>query len=530
MSELTQLEKLFWEGKISRRQFLARAAALGATAALLPDCLLPSLARAEPQKGGRLRVGSSGGSTTDNLDPATLPATMPQHVFVTMMNNLVELDPDMQPEPVLAESMEPSSNASVWAFKLRKGVEFHNGKSMTSADVLDTLNYHMNEDSKSPAKSILSGIEEVKADGDHTVIFKLSEGNADFPFLLSGYRMGIFPEGTRGADFDKGIGTGPFTLRTYRPGVRYLGTRNPNYFKSGLPHFDEVEIIGISDTNARTNALKTGEIDIMNQCDVKTYHLLSRLPGIKELNVAGAMHYTMPMRCDTPPFDNNDVRLAMKFAADRKQLLDVILRGYGSLGNDHPNPSFNRYYASELPQRIFDPDKARFHLKKAGMANETFTLHAADAAFSGAVDAAVLFAEQASKAGVKVKVAREPNDGYWSNVWMKKPWCMSYWGGRPSEDWFFSLAYAEDASWNETYWKNEKFNKLLKEGRAELDNDKRRAMYVEMQRLIRDQGGAVIPLFINFLHAASDRLGHNKVASVYEFDNFRISERWWFKS
>ena len=327
MSELTQLEKLFWEGKISRRQFLARAAALGATAALLPDCLLPSLARAEPQKGGRLRVGSSGGSTTDNLDPATLPATMPQHVFVTMMNNLVELDPDMQPEPVLAESMEPSSNASVWAFKLRKGVEFHNGKSMTSADVLDTLNYHMNEDSKSPAKSILSGIEEVKADGDHTVIFKLSEGNADFPFLLSGYRMGIFPEGTRGADFDKGIGTGPFTLRTYRPGVRYLGTRNPNYFKSGLPHFDEVEIIGISDTNARTNALKTGEIDIMNQCDVKTYHLLSRLPGIKELNVAGAMHYTMPMRCDTPPFDNNDVRLAMKFAADRKQLLDVILRG-----------------------------------------------------------------------------------------------------------------------------------------------------------------------------------------------------------
>ena len=528
MSELKKLEMLMQSGLISRRQFLAAAAALGVSAAL-PGGLMAKTAHAAPKKGGRLRVGSSGGSTTDSLDPATLPATMPQHVFHTMLNNLVELDANMQPAPVLAESLEPNPTASVWHFKLRKGVEFHNGKTMTSADVLDTLNYHMNKDSKSPAKSILSGIKEMKADGDYGVVFTLKEGNADFPFLLSGYRMGIFPAGTRGADFAKGIGTGPFKLKKYEPGVRFLGERNPNYYKSGMPYFDEVEIISISDTNARTNALKNGEIDIMNQCDVKTYKLLTRMKGIVALNVAGAMHYTMPMRCDTKPFDDNNVRLAMKLAADRELLLKTILRGFGSIGNDHPNPPFNRYYASELKQRAFDPDKAKFHLKKAGLENHTFELHAADAAFSGAVDAAVLYAEQASKAGIKVKVVREPNDGYWSNVWMKKPWCMSYWGGRPTEDWFFSLAYAADASWNETFWKNQKFNELLKTARAELDEKKRRAMYVEMQSLIRDDGGAIIPLFINFLHAASDKLGHEKVASVYEFDNFRISERWWFK-
>ncbi len=125
-------------------------------------------------------------------------------------------------------------------------------------------------------------------------------------------------------------------------------------------------------------------------------------------------------------------------AVDLEQLLKVIPHGCGSVGNDHPNPKFNRYFASELPQRTFDPAKVQFHLTKAGMQNETFKLHAADAAFSGAVDAAVLYAENASKAGVKVKVVREPNDGYWSNVWMKKPLCMSYWGGRPSYDWFLA--------------------------------------------------------------------------------------------
>ena len=529
MSELEKLERLLWEGKISRRDFLSRTAALGLAAAVSPFWL-PKAARADvPQKGGRLIIGSSGGSTTDSLDPATLPATMPQHVFHILMNNLVELNAEMQPVPVLAESVEPSADAATWVFKLRQGVEFHNGKTLDAEDVLYTLSYHMGKDSKSPAKSTLTTVADIRADGKNTVIFKLSEGNADFPFLLSDYRMGIVPAGTKGEEFAKGIGTGAFKLKRYEPGVRFLGERNPNYFKEGLPYFDEVEIIGVADTNARTNALKTGEIHIMNQCDVKTYHLLSKIPGIEAVNVAGAMHYTMPMRCDTAPFDNNDVRLALKYAVDREQLLKVILMGYGSLGNDHPNPTFNRYFASELPQRVYDPDKVKFHLKKAGMADETFELHAADAAFTGAVDAAVLYAEQAGKAGVKVKVVREPNDGYWSNVWMKKPWCMSYWGGRPSEDWFFSLAYAENASWNETFWKNKQFNELLKTARAELDETKRREMYVEMQRLIMDDGGAVIPLFINFLHAASDKLGHNNVASVYEFDNFRISERWWFK-
>jgi peptide/nickel transport system substrate-binding protein len=236
------------------------------------------------------------------------------------------------------------------------------------------------------------------------------------------------------------------------------------------------------------------------------------------------------MRCDTAPYDNNDVRLALKFAIDREQMVKTILRGYGVVGNDHPISAANRYHASKLPQRQYDPDKAKFHLKKAGVGDIAFDLSAAEAAYGGAVDAAVLYRESAAKAGININVVREPNDGYWSNVWLKKPWCAVFWGGRPTEDMMFSTAYAANADWNDTYWKNPRFNELLVAARAELDEKKRRQMYVEMQSLVRDDGGVVVPMFAADLSAASDKIGHGKLAVNWELDGFRCAERWWFKS
>ncbi len=205
------------------------------------------------------------------------------------------------------------------------------------------------------------------------------------------------------------------SLKAWEPGVRFFGKRNPNYFKSGRPYFDEVEILGIEDLSARTNSLKTGQIHVMNRCDPKTFHLLERMPGVQALKLEGARHYTIPMLTTIKPYDNNDVRLGLKYLIDRDQMVKLILRGYGYPGNDHPIPRINPFYASELPQRKHDPEKAKFHLKKAGMLDRTFKLHAAETAFPGAVSASELIQESAKKAGLKIKVVREPDDGYWSN-------------------------------------------------------------------------------------------------------------------
>ena len=174
------------------------------------------------------------------------------------------------------------------------------------------------------------------------------------------------------------------------------------------------------------------------------------------------------------------MRLALKYGVDREALLKSILRGHGTLGNDHPIAPSVPFHA-ELEQRVYDPDKAKFHLKQAGLDKLSVNLSAADAAFPGAVDAAVLMKEQMAAAGIEINIVREPNDGYWSNVWMKKPWSMCYWGGRPTCDWMFSQAYAEGANWNDTFWSHERFNKLLLAGRGELDAAKRGEIYREMQ-------------------------------------------------
>ena len=199
-----------------------------------------------------------------------------------------------------------------------------------------------------------------------------------------------------------------------------------------------METLNINDVNARTNAIKTGQIHLMDQCDRKTVHLLEEVPGMNVTAVNGTYHFSMPMNTKKKPYDDNNVRLALKNAVDRDEMVKRILNGYGEAGNDHPIASVNRYFAKDLPKRTCDPDRAKYYLKKAGMQNHTFNLHTADIAFQGANDVASLYMDQAKKAGINIKVVQEPNDGYWSNVWMKKEFVMCYWSGRPTEDLMFS--------------------------------------------------------------------------------------------
>jgi len=245
---------------------------------------------------------------------------------------------------------------------------------------------------------------------------------------------------------------------------------------------------------------------------------------------SGNQHYTFAMHTDKEPFNDSHARLALKYAIDRQEILDKILLGHGYLGNDHPIGKANRFYAAHFEQREYDPDRAKHHLRQAGLSSLNVNLHAADAAFAGAVDTAVLYRGHAAPTGVNINVVREPNDGYWSNVWLKEPFTAVYWFGRPTEDWMFSTVYAEGVPWNDTNWKHERFNRLLKEARAELDTDKRREMYYEMQRIVRDEGGAVIPVFANFVFATRDNVGHpDGLAANIGLDGLRLIERWWFE-
>ncbi len=250
MFKIKQLEKMLSQGKLSRREFLARASALGLTSLISPALLTASARAMAPKKGGRLRMGLTGGSTTDSLDPAVIEDIMPMIMNCQIRNSLTEVEYGGKLVPELAESWDTTPDASKWIFKLRKSIEFHNGKTLDAEDVVFSINHHRKEGSKSRAKVITDPIKDIKADGKFTVVFTLNDGNADFGFLMSDFHLTIQPAGT--INFDDGIGTGGYILQRFEPGVSALTKRNPNYWKEGRAHFDEVEILSIADIVARS--------------------------------------------------------------------------------------------------------------------------------------------------------------------------------------------------------------------------------------------------------------------------------------
>ncbi len=527
---------------VDRRKFLRDTTMLGGAAVLFgcedkkepEQAAAPApaatqeaaVAPAGPKKGGMFKMGVGNGATTDSLDPATYPDQFTGTMgWGSIGNSLTEMNAKGEITPDLAESFEPADGATKWVFKLRKGVTFHDGKTVTADDVVASYRHHMGEDSKSAAKSILTAVTDIKADGDN-VIFTLSGGNADFPFLASDYHTPIMPSKDGAVDWQSGIRTGPFKLEKFEPGVRAKMKRNENYYKDVW--FDEFEMICIPDVAARTAALTSGEIHYMDRCDLKTLSQLQAAPGIKITEVTGYGHYVLPMNVTVAPFDNVNVRLALKHAIDRQAIVDKVFFGHGTPGNDNPIAPTIQYAIDPQPRHDYNPEKAREYLKKAGLETLKVDISTADAAFSGAIDACTLFKESAAKCGIEINVIREPDDGYWDNVWMKKPWVASYWNGRPTVDWMFATAYADDAAWNDAVWKHPKFNELLKAARSETDSAKRAAMYAEMQQIQHEDGGNIVIMFNNYVSAHSDKLGHGDIAANWDIDGMKIASRWWF--
>ena len=396
----------------------------------------------EPKRGGTLRLGVGHGSTTDSLDPATFENGFSSGMGMGgLFNFLTEVDEQNQLAPELAEEWSASPDAMTWTFRIRKGVEFHNGKTLTPDDVVASLNYHRGADSISAVSSLFEPVEDIRADGD-TVVISLNAGNADYPFIMSDYHLGIQPSDGEGniADPASGVGAGSYMLESYEPGVRVELRRHPNYWKADRGWFDAVEMTTIVDPAARQNAIMSGQVDAIDRVDTKTAHLLDGHPNVNLLAVASTLHYTAPMRTDMAPFDDNNVRMALKHAVNRDDIVDKILRGYGVVGQDTPITPANRYFAGDIDHATYDPDKAKWYLQQSGVDSLSVDLSTSDAAFVGAVDAAVLYKEHATAAGIDINVVRESPDGYWADVWMQKGWCTCYWGGRPTEDWMFSTA------------------------------------------------------------------------------------------
>ncbi|MBT5434926.1 MAG: ABC transporter substrate-binding protein [Alphaproteobacteria bacterium] len=510
MTKKELLKSEFMKGKVSRRDFNAGLMGMGLSAVAATTFVNATIKEAEasgPQRGGHLLVASQDDVAGGTIDPILLVNWSDLDRNGPLSNRLLDVKPGESDDglvPSLAIEWEPNADGSEWYFRLRKGVEFHNGKTMTSADVVHSLNRHLVEGSPSPANAYLSSVTEFATDGDDMLVVKLNAPNADLPTVLSEYHFTVQPDDSIDYNLNY-VGTGAWKIEELEWGIGSIFTRHENYWNEDRPYIDSIEIFGIPDNSTRFNALLTGEADIIRTVETNFVEALNESDDAWLVTAPSGSHLTYPMRMDMAPFDNNDVRLAVKNAVDRDKFNEIAFNGLGTVGRDHPIPPFDPMHCDEIPLREADPDKVAYHLKQAGMENAEFELNVADSLFGGAA-AGEAFASLARENGLNVSARVSPSDGYWGNVWMVEPWSGSSWAGRPVADMILSIAYKGGGDWNETFMANDRFDSLLEMARAESDFAKRKEMYCEMQWILYNDGGQILPVFLPWLDGASSRV------------------------
>ncbi len=279
--------------------------------------------------------------------------------------------------------------------------------------------------------------------------------------------------------------------------------RNEDYWREGA-NVDLIEINAITDKVARTSALISGDIDMMMSLDPKAIKQIESADGVGVWSASTGAYMGICCMLNQAPGNNKDFVLAMKYIQRRKKIVRSVLKGQGSVGNDQPiNSAYGIDYCSDLPIREHDLDKAKFHLKKSGITEAE--LHVAEVD-PGITDVCLLAQREAQKIGLDLKIKKVPNDGYWGAVWMKSPMNVTSWNMRPSANAMLTIAFAPDAPWNDTLWKDKRMGKWLKEARAATDPAKRLELYCSMETLINQDCGMIIMSHKNFVDAMSDKI------------------------
>jgi peptide/nickel transport system substrate-binding protein len=433
-----------------------------------------------------------------SMDPASMHSGDDAYHIFAAYNRLVDVDDTFQVLPELATEWSVSEDGRTWTFELRDGVTFHSGKPFTAADVVYTFERLIDPATASGAASVLSFLKpgSVQAVDENTVTFTTDEPVAELPILITNKYTNIVPEGATSEQLRlQEDGTGPFMQEQFEPNapVRLLQA-NPNYW-DGAPGMPCLRITVAQEPVAAVSAILGGEVDLVLNVDPSVIQALQGNPAVQLLETGASNSMTVSMWVETPPFDNLQVRQALKAAVDRQAMLDTVLLGYGEVAADNPVPLGSpATYTTEAPTR--DLDRARQLLSEAGYPDGlAFDLYTAEGV-PGMVRMAQVFAEQVKEAGFEVNVVVTPAESFWDDVWLKHPMVTSAWSMRPPAE-GLSYAYTQDAQYNETHWMRPDYDDLLAQAAVTTDEAGRLDFYKQAGQLLAEEGGVIIPMFVH---------------------------------
>jgi peptide/nickel transport system substrate-binding protein len=491
-----------------RRRFrLAAAAAIAtalvATAACTSSSNSPDNSNTGdediPKAGGTLRVGIVGGSAKDTLD-AHAPVTHPDEArAIALYDTLATYDTEHQVEMSLAEEITPSEDGKTWTVRLRDGLKFSDGSPITAADVIFTLKRITDPKDPKASATSLKDLDRtgMKAENDQTVVIPFKAPFVTFPDAVAQYATGIVPEGY---DVEEPVSSGPFMFDSFTRGQQSSFVKNPNYWREGQPYVDELVIIDFPDDTARVNALLGGQVDAIDQLPLGQINVVEGNPQLKVLESQTGSWIPFTMRVDQAPFDDVRVRQAMRLIVDRQEMVDQVLGGHGTIGNDMYAP-LDPCYPAEIPQREQDIDQAKQLLADAGQSDLTVELITSPAA-AGLVEAAQVFAQQAKEAGVNVKVNKVDPGVFYGDDYLSWKFAQDFWFTR---DYLPQTANSGFTSspYNETHWDHAEWNDLVNKANATVDEAERCELIQQAQQIEYDEGGYIIWGFPNNLDAHS---------------------------
>jgi peptide/nickel transport system substrate-binding protein len=503
------VKKRVLDEKFSRRNFLGSAAGIaGAVGAgtLLDACgsggssssgtstsSTPSAGK--PKHGGTLTVGFTGGSSADTVDGFNIYTSIDAARTSGLFEPLVAWNNLGQIENRLAEEFMPNASGTVWTIRLRSGLTFHNGKSVTADDLIFTFQRMLNP--KTPALGAAAMVavnpKGLKKLDSLTIQVEMTQPQTTWKEQLS--VPFYFPVVPVGYNPKKPIGAGAFKLESFSPGQRSVMSRFPDYYLSPQPYVDTLVIEDFATATSQINALTSGQIDAAGSLPWVAVRQLSGQSGVKVLNERSGQWNEYPMRTDAAPFSDVRVRQALKLLIDRPQFLENVYSGQGIIGNDL-FARFDPDYNSSLPQRAQDPDKAKSLLKAAGAQDYAFTLISGPWV-PGLLEGAELFAQQASTAGVKMTVKNTPIGQFVAQDYGKVPWASGYWYDNPYPAQCI-LSMTKTAGQNETHWSNPQWDALwLDLNKTPEGTSEYRDTIHQMQTIEWDDGGIIIPGFYN---------------------------------
>ena len=505
------------ERGMTRQDILRRAAALGiVVGGSFGPLTEAAFAESQIKRGGTFRQAVFGGST-DFIDGQHIVAKSDIARLVAGFDGLARFDEKGKIQLHLAQELN-AEKANQYLIRVRKGVEFHNGKTLTIDDVIYSIRRTKNTKLKLFGNAAFGAIDlnNIKKLDKWTCRLKLSRPDVTLMEAFAQYFQGIVPKGYQPTAVGKGplqyIGTGPFKVKSFTPGRESVHVKNENYWISGQPYFNEVRIINFPSDAAKVNALLSGQVEAM--ADVP----FAQVPVVKgrgrKVLVSPTGAWTpLCMRVDTPPFDDVRVRRAFRLLINRPQVVQQGLSGYGFVGNDIYSPFDPAYAGDEFPQRKYDPEQAKSLLKQAGHDSLSVEL-VTSPADTGMVEGATIFAQNAKAGGVNVTVRNVDGGTIYGDQYLKWPFSADYWGTR---NYLLQAATGvlKTAPFNETHWDAysgyAKFEALYRQALGTVDNKKRAQIIKEMQRMEYNDGGLIIWGFKSLTDGYSQKVAGYKV-------------------